>query len=141
MDHSRLSVALQSKGFAKGSKIHIVTNNNIHYHPLLLAAWRLGGVPSCGDSALNADTIQYQVTQSWDPDTGCKFHQLADLSWVDSDLATYAVCPILVRQMAFRQKWLSSCWEHLQSKSIQPKSSRLLEHPVVRLFNHKYFIS
>ena len=59
--YSRLSVALQTQGFEKGNKIHIVTNNNIHYHPLLLAAWRLGGVPSCGDSALNADTIQYQV--------------------------------------------------------------------------------
>ena len=59
---SRLSVALRSQGFEKGNKIHIVTNNNIHYHSLLLAVWRLGGVTSCGESALNAETIHYQVT-------------------------------------------------------------------------------
>ena len=61
--HSRLSVALRSQGFEKGNKIHIVTNNNTYYHSLLLAVWRLGGVTSCGDSALNAETIQYQVIQ------------------------------------------------------------------------------
>ena len=61
---SRLSVALKLQGFEKGNNIHIVTNNNIHYHSLLLAVWRLGGVTSCGDSALNAETIQYQVMQN-----------------------------------------------------------------------------
>ena len=63
-NHSRLSAALKLQGFEKGDKIHIVTNNNIHYHSLLLAVWRLGGVTSCGDSALNAETIQYQVMQN-----------------------------------------------------------------------------
>ena len=56
----RLSVALKSKGFEKGDKLHIVCNNSIHYHALLMAVGRLGGVASCGDTALNADTIQYQ---------------------------------------------------------------------------------
>ena len=28
-----------------------------------MAVWRLGGVVSCGDSGLKADTIQYQVKQ------------------------------------------------------------------------------
>ena len=68
---------MQTQGFEKGNKIHIVTNNNIHYHPLLLAAWRLGGVPSCGDSALNADTIQYQVMVS----KYSAFYHLGNLSW------------------------------------------------------------
>ena len=59
----RLSVALKSKGFAKGDKLHIVCNNNIYYHALMMAVWRLGGVVSCGDTALNADTIQYQIKE------------------------------------------------------------------------------
>ena len=61
----RLSLALTSKGFEGGDKLHIFTNNNIYYHPLMMAVWRLGGVVSCGDSALKADTIQYQVMQQY----------------------------------------------------------------------------
>ena len=32
------------------------------------------------------------------------FHQLEDLSWVDSGLGSSIVCPILRRQIEFRQK-------------------------------------
>ena len=60
---SRLSVALSSKGFQKGDKLHIFTNNNIYYQTLMMAVWRLGGIISCGDAALKADTIGYQVMQ------------------------------------------------------------------------------
>ena len=48
-------------GVMSHSRRDIVTNNNIYYHPLMMAVWRLGGVVSCGDSGLKADTIQYQV--------------------------------------------------------------------------------
>ena len=30
----------------------------------MMAVWRLGGIVSCGDSALKADTIHYQVSQN-----------------------------------------------------------------------------
>ena len=36
------------------------------------------------------------------------FHQLADLGWVVFDLGSSAVWLILLRQMAFGQKWLST---------------------------------
>ena len=35
-------------------------------------------------------------------------HQYEDLGWVDFDPGSSAVCPILLRQMIFRQKWLSN---------------------------------
>ena len=34
------------------------------------------------------------------------FHPLADLGWVDLDLDSSAVSPILLRQIGFWQKWL-----------------------------------
>ena len=35
------------------------------------------------------------------------FHHLPDLGWVDFDPGSSAICPILLRQMGFGQKWLS----------------------------------
>ena len=57
----RLSIVLKDKGFTAGYTIHIVTGNHYLYFPLVLSAWRLGGSVSCGDIALSADTIRYQV--------------------------------------------------------------------------------
>ena len=57
----RLSIVLKDKGFTAADTIHIVTGNHYLYFPLVLSAWRLGGSVSCGDIALSADTIRYQV--------------------------------------------------------------------------------
>ena len=35
--------------------------------------------------------------------------QLADLEWVEFDIDSSTICQILLRQMVFRQKWLTSC--------------------------------
>lgn len=58
---NRLSVILHNQGFREGDIVHIVAGNHNLYHPLILAVWRLGGIVSCIDIALNADTIKYQV--------------------------------------------------------------------------------
>ena len=49
------------------------------------------------------------------------FHQLADLGWVDFDLDSYAVCPILLGLMGIWQNWLSN-W-HISNILVNPSRS------------------
>ena len=41
--------------------MHIVATNDILFFPLVLAIWKLGGISSYGDPALDSETIKYQV--------------------------------------------------------------------------------
>ena len=55
-------MALVSVGLRQGDCLHIYMNNNIYYHALVMAVWKLGGRVSCGDAALNADSVKQQVS-------------------------------------------------------------------------------
>ena len=57
----RLSGILASCGFKRGDTIHLIVNNHCMYQIIVLAAWKLGGKGSCGDTALKSDTFRFQV--------------------------------------------------------------------------------
>ena len=56
-----ISIVLRNLGFQKGDTMHIVATNDISFFPLVLAIWKLGGISSYGDPALDSETIKYQV--------------------------------------------------------------------------------
>ena len=58
---SSISIVLRNLGFKKGDTMHIVATNDIIFFPLVLAIWKLGGISSYGDPALDSETIKYQV--------------------------------------------------------------------------------
>ena len=65
--------------------------------------------------------------------TGCSmFHQIADLGWVDFDIGSFSICPILPRQMAFWQNWLSNWagWWNIPNLSHSNPSPQADEHLV-----------
>lgn len=59
--HLKFAAVLAKNGFNKGDCLHMIMSNTVYYHSILLAVWRLGGIISCGDPGLKAETLKFQV--------------------------------------------------------------------------------
>ena len=60
----RFALVFKSCGLQEGDTIHMVINNNIYYHAIVLATWRMGCKVSTGDTALDHSAIKFQVSAS-----------------------------------------------------------------------------
>ena len=57
-------------------------------------------------------------------------HHPADLGWFDFDLGTFTLCPILLRQLGFRQNWLNN-WARWWMVVNPTRVTKLMDHPVL----------
>ena len=68
------------------------------------------------------------------------FHQFPDLGWVDFDLGSSPICLFWLRQMGFRQKWLSSLARWWNIANHVKQTHELMRHLVVPKTNMLDFL-